>query len=470
MKFQKKYKILIGLIIIPIFLICMFQNFSSSNIASDKEVESLLPDLGLTNPRFRFHMGEVQNSMPLISKVLPNIQGVPGSEWYVAQWGKTEYMRPEVMFTNSPYANDPILGDAVFAFPTTSNQSHLWSFWNSVTNHWVHEIYGENGTLTDVGGANVFLSTDVSSGVAANMDRNINYQFTGQISKASAFFNDAHAQASGAVMAQIFSGFVLHYTDPKTKMISSLFLQIDHANSFNKRMNHRGCYPHNGYMEITLNMNLEGDPRMDFVKNGPGPFYYNINRYLCDVIKKPIQCSDGSVYAFPKEASQFLNWKITSMYIGLETQNRDNRKESKILNAQGSVAAGFQISNLSLLRDNDSMFDITSCDTKKDRTHEPPRGNVDGLSSGRTIYGWAFDPDHFKTTTWVHVYAQEKFIGAVATSYDRPDVRAHFQITGRHGFSFTLPAQIAKGTSIQFYAIDHDKLDSNTKIGTFNSP
>ncbi|HUQ85732.1 MAG TPA: S8 family serine peptidase [Candidatus Limnocylindrales bacterium] len=105
-----------------------------------------------------------------------------------------------------------------------------------------------------------------------------------------------------------------------------------------------------------------------------------------------------------------------------------------------------------------------------------PKGVVDEISCNK-IGGWAFDPDESGKSIEVHVYidgengdpnAKGHDLGT--TPVDRPDVNKAYEITGKHGFDWPLPAKYLDGKShdIYVYAIN-TQTGINPEIGRKNT-
>jgi hypothetical protein len=99
-----------------------------------------------------------------------------------------------------------------------------------------------------------------------------------------------------------------------------------------------------------------------------------------------------------------------------------------------------------------------------------PVGNFDNIDNvSGLLWGWAYDPDSSSTSIQVHVYADGpagtgKFVGAVNANLWRGDVNTAFNITGNHGFNFTLPDWLKDGLDHPIYIHGID----TSGIGTQN--
>jgi hypothetical protein len=330
---------------------------------SHQVAEEVFPPLGPAAARLRFHTGATKDNQPEISPVLPDIPG-PASPWFVTQWSQRNYMLPNSMTRNDPATRDSRLGAAVYAFTAPDRHSHVWVYELAIGQDPVYELYEEGGELTDSGGSNIFLSANAFS-EGMSLDKMIEYQLDAKLSKAQVEFTTADAKQNGSVLAQVFTGFVIHYPDPFNGKESTLFLQIPHSAS-NTIGDYRACDVIDGKRAVTYNNHLPGDRVFNF---GPykGPLVhlqYSLNAYLCDLIDRPLRCrtSDGTTSVTLRDGvKDFANWKIKSMYVGLETQTEDLRPQSKDRNAQGSVSVALQFSNLHVLRHPGRDFAPSDC-------------------------------------------------------------------------------------------------------------
>jgi len=332
--------------------------------AGAQAVQSVLPDPGLTNPKLRFGTGRTVNNRPEISPVAPAMPGAP-SEWYIAQWKKTELLRPEAM-AQRPQASDPDLGPAVYAFDTPSDVSHLHIFQHRHPNRYVYELFARDGTLNPDGGTGLYMSAIAFPG--ATFEHPMTLSFEAKIKDARFTYDTPDAQQRGIVFAHFFAGFSILFRDPDTRQIVPTFMQIDFANSRERRTNYRGCSANRPHEEIVYSRSLDGDRWLP-MRATPGSLeelHYVLNRYLCDMIAKPFMCrpAEGSRYELkmPASARDFRNWELKSIYVGLETNNRDARPGAHSTDPQGSADLGVQISNLRVERDTRTIVDGHRCD------------------------------------------------------------------------------------------------------------
>lgn len=348
----------------PLTLACLLitncvhtQNPQQRNTAA-QNYATAFPDPGLHNPRLRFHTGAVVNNAPEISSILPQIENFDASEWYVTQWRRPSFIQPNIMRPDPEV--DPILGRSLYYFPSQDRKTYLKIFKNK---NYVYELYTQGGELSNFGGTNLFLSSNALS-PEVTFEKFVDYSVDMKFSKARIQYNTPQAKQTGAVMSQLFTGFILQFTDKKDpkNLPTTLFMQLYHNNTSFPNSEYRGCYRHDSNMEIVYGNVLPSDPRLDFkaTSRAPTAMNFNINQYLCAMIRKGFNCNDnGKQYKFdfPESAKDFRNWKITSMYVGLETQDTDLRRESKNNQPQGFVEAAVQISNLQVIKSESKSFD-----------------------------------------------------------------------------------------------------------------
>lgn len=317
---------------------------------------SIFPEGGFENPRFRFGNGQATNTQMDFLAGLPDIAGLAQSPWYIAQWKKTDLLRPDVMFRSPASVVDPVFKVPLYAFPTPSNESHIYAFKELQSKKMVYELYGEHGWLNQIGGSNVFLSVNAQKPSESTFEKPLLLQIKAKVSNHQILYNSEAAKKDGSVLTQFFSGFTVQYRDPKTSAVSNLFLQIYHGGSTANLQSHqyRGCYRNNAnssILELVYGANLNDAFFKDASPNGPlQSVEYNVNKYLCDMISKPIKCTDGSQnwdFVFPPEARNLKNWNINSYYIGIETQDRLG---SATAAPRGAAAMGVQLSDIKLMK------------------------------------------------------------------------------------------------------------------------
>lgn len=318
------------------------------------EPQSLSPDPGLTNPKLRFHTGKIAKGAPEISPVAPDMPGRP-SPWYVVQWSKDELLRPEGMRRGDSQYADPRLGVPAYTWDTASHESRL-SIFTQTGGAPVFELAATGGSLSSAGGSNLLLAVDVAR-PDATFASSIDLSFDVKLSQAE-IAAPPEATRSGAVLAQMISGFTLEFTDPDTRAKLSVFMQIVLGNSRNHFKDYRGCHQHNGQQEIVFNSSEADEVRLPFVASDQAPVHarYNLNRHLCQMLSARFSChqKDGEPpvpFAFTPAQQDPQNWRLTSMYVGLETEDRDMRPEATTHDQQGRVAVALQLSNLRLTGD-----------------------------------------------------------------------------------------------------------------------
>ncbi len=302
------------------------------------ESSLLLEPLG--NPRLRFADGQVANNAPALFPGSPAIAGFQPSSWYVAQWKKTELMKPDVLFENAASATDPMLGVSRWAFPSTDNQSHVW-IWEPVAGPRIFELYGEHGWLDAAGGSNVFLSINAIAEVYTSMELPTHLVMSAKIAHSSVTFTAPNADTDGSVLWQAFTGLIFQYVPPNAAPRTVLFLQIAHADSRNQT----GTYLSYGGNAALYGGRLAGDPSIygDKPNGALTPLDFDLNAYLCDAVGRSYPMSGGGTFTFPVEAHDLHNWRFSSMYSGIETQDR---LDTSTAATRGSDLVAFQVSGI----------------------------------------------------------------------------------------------------------------------------
>jgi hypothetical protein len=332
------------------FVICSVTSlaYGSSVFAAD-----LLPEIGLTNPKLRFQTGKVVDNKPEVSSTLPPIDG-PASAWRVGQWAKSEYLSADNMY--SPKLD-------YYAWETRNGESRVTV--EKEGNRWVYSLFSKDGALKLGGGSNVFLSADLVRPTA--MDQDMNLALDARIKEAVVTYDNALAKNNGAVLAQVFAGLWMQFRSPTTGKKISLALQIEIANSQNKRADHRGCrVTRSGMPRIVYGRSLPGASRFDFFKLYPSrePMRFNVNQYLCDLLSRQVSCLNNNEkqnLVWDNEARDLRNWTVRNFYIGVETQNKDARnKQSGAAATQGHASVALELANLQLTS---SKVSHLSCST-----------------------------------------------------------------------------------------------------------
>jgi hypothetical protein len=328
------------------------------------ETTNAFPGIGGEVERIRFHTGQVGNNQPQISPILPEIPGRP-SHWSLVQWGQSKVILPTSLKTDDPTTRDARLGVAKYAFSAPDGHSHMWIYEDPVSHHPVYELYERGGALTAAGGANVFLSSDAPSG-GISLDDELLYEMDARISKASVDASVA-AQKSGAVLAQVFAGFVIHFPEKDGTSISTLFLQLPIARSIASANEYRSCTSDKGHRSLIFGALPETNSYFPF---GPdkGPLKhlrFNINSHICALISRPVVCTDSAgqktIWPLPDSPTGFQDWKLLNVYVGLETESQDIRSQSPTKDPQGKVEVALQLADLKVIPDARHDFNRASC-------------------------------------------------------------------------------------------------------------
>ncbi len=193
------------------------------------------------------------------------------------------------------------------------------------------------------------------------MNQPIIYQLRAKISQAHIQYYNSDAKANGAVLAQVFSGFILqcHSTNPRKRI--TFFLQIPLCDSREGRTRGTGgiTYSHcvrgaDGSVIIENITPAGGYPLPFHSQRGPlRHLTYKLNGFLRQVLAHPptFRESNGAVHrlVYTAREKNLKNWTLNSMYVGLETENRDFRPSSPNHAPQGTVTVALQLAGLSVI-------------------------------------------------------------------------------------------------------------------------
>ena len=321
--------------------------------------KSVLPNPGLTNPRMNFNLGTRIKGvdLPGNSPYLPAIPG-PLSGWTVTMWHRREVLNARELVRNDRKLRDPRLGVPAYAFTTPNHKSHLAIYRDHKTHRWVYELFEKNGPLLPNGGANLFLSAKPIGG-GITMNHHLVYNLWAKIAQARIRYYNATAEKSGAVLAQVFSGFILTYHSRNPKRNITLFMQIHFADSRRDMRNKRGitytdCIGGGHPSAVIVSFVPPGGYPFPF-RASRGPLrhlHYRLNGFLRQALNCPLpyRQADGTIgrFTFSPRAKDQKNWTLRSMTVGLETQNRDFRPGVTNHRQQGSVSVALQVANLSI--------------------------------------------------------------------------------------------------------------------------
>lgn len=303
---------------------------------------SLLPEPRLPNPRVHFGTGGVVNNAAELFPTTPPLDGFPESPWFVAQWKKLELMRPDLVFSQAASTSDPLLGLAQWAFPTPSNESHLWVYAPPPPMLPIFELYGEHGWLDPAGGSNVFLSTNMSREFVP--DHRVQLVMNAKVRSQVTFYGDAASMTDGSVAWQYFTGLVFQYVPTNGGPRHTLFMQIRHADS---RATTGRYLSASGTVAIYGGL-LPGDVEL----TGATPdaplqhLEFELTRYLCDAVTASFPDTGGGTFTYPAEARNLANWRVGSLYHGIETQDALGTSSSP---RRGAAAVAVQVSGLDVV-------------------------------------------------------------------------------------------------------------------------
>jgi len=269
------------------------------------------------------------------------------SAWYVAQWQQDSYVQPTLL----PEANsnslheDPKLGKPTYVFAAPDGHAAVRVY--NQNGSWVYELEESGGTLTGKGGSNLFLSVNAVE-PGARFDQDISYDTDIKLSAAMVHYDMAGAAISGAVLSQVFTGFGLMFSDPITREQQFVFMQLPIAVS--------RPTPPTWFSICSL---VDKKPKLLYVPardqdhpllaykadNGDmHHLHYLLNTYVSMLVSSPYRCADQWI-EWPSSARDLRNWRLTSLYIGLETETSDHRPGSLNLKPQGEIETAVEIAN-----------------------------------------------------------------------------------------------------------------------------
>ncbi len=257
-----------------------------------------------------------------------------------------------------PATRDPVFGLAAYAFTAPDGHSHVWIYRDKSNGALVYDLYDSGGRLSNTGGSNIFLSRAAPGG-GIPLGHAVTYSIDAKLSKAVVSGSDA-AQKSGALLASVFTGFVVQFLEPGSSFQNStVFLQIPFGRFTDPQPRDFRCMcsAGEGRHTILFSGKQPGDPKLPFVTDTGQLRHltFSITDYLKELVSTPITCAakDGtrSQWPIPASVTSFKDWKITGMYIGLESENRDERTSSKNQSVQGQIETGLQFSNLQVTQD-----------------------------------------------------------------------------------------------------------------------
>ncbi|MGC8625667.1 MAG: hypothetical protein ACP5VQ_10460 [Phycisphaerae bacterium] len=328
--------------------------------------KSVFPNPGLTNPRMNFNLGTRVNGVDIAgtSPYLPAIPG-PLSGWTIGMWHRREVLNARELVRNDRQLRDPRLGVPTYAFSTPNHKTHLAIYRDHKTHRWVYDLFEKNGMLLPNGGANLFLSAKARGG-PFTMNHPIIYNLWAKISQAHISYYNSTAEKSGAVLAQVFTGFILSVQSSHPADRLTMFLQIPLADSRNGKfwskrpsgasgVTYQHCVSGKSGTVIIENIAPPGGCPLPFrAQRGPlHHLHYRLNTFLRAVLAHPpmFRNSHGDMQrlVYTNHAHNLRNWILNSIYIGLETENRDYRKGVTDHHPQGTVSVALQVANLSVM-------------------------------------------------------------------------------------------------------------------------
>lgn len=308
---------------------------------------SLLPSLD--NPRLHFNTGRAVQNRPEIAPELPAIPGPP-SGWTVTQWNQSSWLSPTRMTRQNPATEDPELGRAAYGFATPDGHSHVWIYDRGKQAPPVFALFERGGTLRPGGGANLFLSANLDRPI--DFTRRVLFSLRAKVSAATVSYATAGARASGAVLGMAFIGFAINFPSPETGKKSVLFLQVSLTSSRDQARIATLCrVTEAGNLILIMGGTLDGALPLPFrPSSGPATgIAIPVNDYIDRFRASPITCRSRKGPR-PVTMARVAPGSIVlkSIYVGLETQDRDARANAVTAARQGQVALGLQISDIRL--------------------------------------------------------------------------------------------------------------------------
>lgn len=338
----------------------LITNSATADTDEPTAVQSVFPEPGMSDARLRIATGRAVNNAPEIFSEPLDMPG-PISAWGIGQWHRESVITPRSLRIRPGRPTDPIFGDPLYLMSASDGNSRVTVYRNGQHGSLVYDLYGKDGGLVDAGGANLFLGAS-SYPTENRMDAPMRYSLKARISAAEAVYLDPGAARTGAVLAQVFSGFVLHH-DPVSGNggNATMFLQIPIARSGTGSPEYASCSRSaQGNLVVTSDHLLAGERMLPFVAltHPLTKLDYDLNAHAKAVLTQQLRCRVPSGTTIPLRLADMYGglagWTVTSMYVGLETENRDLRHGSHTVTPRGSVTAGLEISDLRVTRNTTS--------------------------------------------------------------------------------------------------------------------
>ena len=329
--------------------------------------KSVFPNPGLANPRMNFNIPTRVNGVDhaRMSPYLPAIPG-PLSGWTVNMWHRREVLNARELVRNDRQLRDPRLGLPAYAFITPNAKTYLAIYRDHKAHRWVYDLFEKNGRLLPNGGANILLQANTRR-EPITMNHPLIYNLWAKIAQANIHYDNPQDARNGAVihngvvLAQILSGFILQCQSPNPADRITLFLQIPLSDSRSGPSKLKGGVTYKqgscgaGGISICENITPPGGCPLPFhSQRGPlRHLRFNLNEFLRKVLANPpiVAESGGTAHrlVYTDRQKHLKNWTLGSMYVGLETENRDYWPGTTDHHPQGSVSVALQIAGLSVL-------------------------------------------------------------------------------------------------------------------------
>ena len=193
------------------------------------------------------------------------------------------------------------------------------------------------------------------------MNHPIIYSLWAKIAQAHVRYYNPGAARSGAVVAQVFSGFILKFHSHNPRHRITLFMQIHMADSRSWLGRTGGITDKQGTWSpagAVLDFDIVPPGGYPFrFRRDRGPLHYlryNLHSFLEEVLSaKPPLCRQagerGHHLAFTGRVRNLKHWTLASIYVGLETENRISRPGISNHDPQGAVSVALQLAGLRVI-------------------------------------------------------------------------------------------------------------------------
>ena len=293
-------------------------------------------------------MGGVENGQPAILSDLPDMPG-SASPWRVLQWIQQSFISPRDLTLDDPATLDPSLGLAAYAFTAPDRHAHVRIYRNGPS--WTYELYQRGGTLRPGGATNLFLSAPCDETGLTFADT-IVLELDARLSAATVRYDTPDAERTAGVLGQVFTGLGLMFTDPATGQRQSVFMQL--RLSASRPMSREAstfCSMQDGRPNLLYNPAYLSDEIILPFRPDPGPpsrCRYVLSDYVRRLVATGYVCGDRRIEWSPA-ARDVRNWRLSGLYVGLETNTVDTRPGASTASEQGFIEVALQIHELRVI-------------------------------------------------------------------------------------------------------------------------